>query len=57
MKFEGQALVNDFDCRPFSVGPEEVCSVDVPDGSTVASVMVHGFEQGHFDLEVTHVAP
>lgn len=57
VKFEGPALLNDFDCRPFSVGPEETCAVDVPGGSSVASVMVHGFAAGAFDLEVTHVAP
>ena len=57
VKFDGPALILDFDCRPFSVGPDETCSVDVPAGRSVASVMVHGFEASRFDLSVSRVAP
>lgn len=53
LKFDGPALVSDFDCRPFEVGPDEVCDVTVPAGSTLASIMVNAATDAGFRVEVT----
>ncbi len=53
LKFEAPALLTDFDCRPFTTGADEICDVIVPEGSSVASVMVNGFTQGSFRMEIT----
>jgi hypothetical protein len=57
LKFDGPALRLDYDCRPFTIGADETCSVDVPAGKSVASVMVHGWRAGSYNLSVTHFAP
>jgi len=47
-----------FHCRPFRVGPNESCALDVPEGATEVFVMVRGSEQrpedGTYNLTVTH---
>ncbi|HEY9039043.1 MAG TPA: hypothetical protein VIN05_08915 [Roseovarius sp.] len=57
VKFGGPALISNFDCRPYSVGAEETCAVDVPDGQSAAFVAVHGYEAGRFAVTVTHTGP
>jgi serine protease len=47
----------DYDCRPYLVGPNESCAVDVPAERSEAFVMVRGYTQGTYDLEVTHTPP
>jgi serine protease len=46
-----------YDCRPFLIGPKETCAIDVPAGKTEAFVMVYGYREGTYDLEVTHTPP
>ena len=49
-----------FDCRPFLVGAEESCTLDVPELATSqrkAFVMVYGYAAGSYSLEVKHVPP
>jgi hypothetical protein len=47
----------DYDCRPYLVGPHESCAIDVPAGKSEAFVMVRGYTEGTYDLEVTHTPP
>jgi serine protease len=46
-----------FQCRPFLLGAQETCALDVPGGQSQAFVMVHGYAAGSFDLTVTHTPP
>jgi serine protease len=46
-----------YDCRPFLIGPKETCAIDVPAGRSEAFVMVYGYREGTYDLEVTHTLP
>jgi serine protease len=46
-----------FQCRPFLLGAQETCTLDVPGGSSQAFVMVHGYSAGSYDLTVTHTPP
>jgi len=57
VRFAGTPKVNAFDCRPFTDGPAETCSLTVPADATKAFVMVRGFAAGTYDLRVTHTAP
>jgi hypothetical protein len=57
VRFDLPPSVSSHDCRPFLDGPAESCSVMVPAGATRVFVMVRGFEQGTYDLQVTHVPP
>lgn len=57
LKFDALAALSVFDCRPFVDGPDEVCDVDVPMNASVASVMVHGFADARFSLDLSFVAP
>ena len=47
----------DYDCRPYLVGPDESCALDVPAGQSEAFVMVRGYAAGTYDLKVTHTPP
>ena len=46
-----------YDCRPFLNGADETCDVVVPNGVSIARIMVHGFSKGEYDLNVSFVAP
>ena len=53
VRFGSAPRLRAYDCRPFLVGPAEVCSLTVPVGATQAFVMVHGYTAGTYDLQVT----
>jgi serine protease len=57
VRFDGQPSVTTYDCRPYTDGPAETCSVTVPSTATRVFVMVRGYEQGTYDLRVTRVPP
>lgn len=46
-----------YNCRPYLVGPNEECTLTVPDDVTTAYVMVRGYNQGTYELTVTYVTP
>lgn len=49
-----------FDCRPYLVGAEESCELDVPalpEGRRKAYVMVYGYAAGTYALDVEHTPP
>ena len=54
VRFGAEPLRAVYDCRPFLLGAEEQCALDVPQGQSQAFVMVHGFSAGTYDVTVTH---
>jgi serine protease len=57
VRFGSAPRVNQYDCRPYTDGPNETCSLTVPVGATQAFVMVRGYAAGTYDLNVTHTPP
>ena len=53
VKFDKPAGQNNYDCRPYLDGSAETCSVDVPGGAEVASVMVFGYQAAEVSLTIT----
>ena len=49
--------IANYDCRPYSSGPEKECDFDVPADKSTALVAVHGYTAGRFSLTVTSVGP
>ena len=56
-RFGAQPLRVEYDCRPYLSGPNEECSLDVPQNQTMAYVMVYGYSAGNFNLSITHTVP
>lgn len=46
-----------WDCRPYKTGPNESCSLTVPDGETQAYIGVRGYQAGQYTIEVNFTAP
>jgi hypothetical protein len=57
VRFGRAPTVFDYDCRPYLVGPEERCAVDVPAEAAEAFAMVRGYTAGTYDLDVTQTPP
>ena len=57
VRFEAGPRLNLYDCRPYLLGADETCSVDVPDGRSQAFVMVHGYSAGRYTLTIVHTPP
>lgn len=57
VKFDGAALVSSYDCRPYNTGADEVCEFDVPEGKTLVSVAVHGYEAATFNVVIDTPQP
>lgn len=57
VRFEEKPDLAEYLCRPYLVGPNEVCSLNVAAGQAQAFVMVHGYTAGSYNLKVTHVPP
>lgn len=57
VRFDTKPDLTEYLCRPYLVGPNEVCSLNVAAGQSQAFVMVHGYAKGSYDLRVTHVPP
>lgn len=57
VKFDSQALPSSYDCRPYEPGADETCAFPVPEGKSLVSIAVHGYEDGQFMLEVVASAP
>ncbi|MEA5160016.1 hypothetical protein U5903_04440 [Cereibacter johrii] len=52
LKFDAPALTTDFDCRPFEEGADETCDVTVPDGASLASVMIIATTDAALSVEI-----
>ena len=57
VSFLSEPRLDSYSCRPFKLGADEECNIDVPSGRTQAFVMVHGYRSGRYDLDVTHTPP
>ncbi len=57
VRFGAKPAEDAYDCRPYLVGPTEICSINVPAGKTQAFVMVRGYEAGKYGLQITHLPP
>ena len=57
VRFGDKPSLIEYKCRPFLVGPNETCALNVPAGQTKGFVMVHGYAKGSYTLKVTHVPP
>lgn len=57
VRFSQEPETTGFDCRPYLVGADEQCELDVPQDARVAFVMVRGYAAGHYDLHVEHTPP
>ena len=45
----------EYDCRPYAIGANEACDVVVPNGVSVARILVHGYRAGAYQLNVNYV--
>jgi hypothetical protein len=57
LKFDEIPSVLSYDCRPYLVGADEICSVEVPQGKQAAAIMVRGYTNGSYTLTVTYTEP
>lgn len=57
VRFAGAPSIISYDCRPFTSGAAETCSLTVPANRSQVSVMVNGYTKGSYELKVTHTPP
>lgn len=57
VRYDKAPDVNAYDCRPFVDGPQEVCAQNVPSESKQVFVMVRGYSEAAYDLQVKFVPP
>ena len=57
VRFDQEPNTSVFDCRPYTMGADEKCSLDVQLGTRLAFVMVRGYKAGNYNLSVKHVPP
>jgi hypothetical protein len=57
VRFSAVPTASIYDCRPYTNGPTEVCTLTVPANKSQAFVMVRGYATGTYDLKVTYVQP
>ncbi len=57
VRFGQEPMVWEFDCRPYLMGGDESCVIDVPKNQDKAFVMVYGYRAGRYNLVVTHRPP
>lgn len=57
IRFAGAPTVSQYDCRPYTEGAVERCSVTVPSDASRVFVVVRGYALGAYDLRVTRVEP
>ncbi len=57
VRFGQEPMVWVYDCRPYLIGGNEECHIDVPDNQDKAFVMVYGYRSGQYNLQVIHRPP
>jgi hypothetical protein len=57
VRFGAAPTKSRWDCRPYKTGPNEQCTLTVPDGETEAYIGVLGYQAGQYDVEVIYTAP
>ena len=57
VRLDGPVTLAGFDCRPYTEGAAETCAFEVPEGKSLANVMVHGFGAGTANLTIERTTP
>ncbi|MEL6548016.1 MAG: pre-peptidase C-terminal domain-containing protein, partial [Myxococcota bacterium] len=57
VRFDAEPSTGSYACRPYRVGASEECILTVPDGASTAFVMIRGFSQGTYRLDVNYTTP
>ena len=57
LRYLGKPQLNRWECRPYLIGADETCELEVPTNRDKVYVMVYGYEAGNFDLKATYVVP
>lgn len=57
VRFGSLPTLTEFDCRPYTNGSTETCTLDVPSTASEAYIMVHGYAASDFSLDAEWVAP
>ncbi len=57
VRFGAPPTFDTYDCRPYIIGPHEVCDLTVPAGQSKAYVMVHGYSGAMIDVDIDYTAP
>ncbi len=57
LRFDAQPSTTQFDCRPYREGSLETCSVDVPLGVGQVFIMVRGYTDASYTIEMDWIAP
>ena len=57
VRFGAAPTLGAFDCRPYKTGALETCNLSVPAGQNQVFVLVHGFTNSIFSLDLVYTAP
>jgi serine protease len=57
VRWNSAPTTSTFNCRPYIDGPDEECSLTVPNGATTANVMVRGYAAATYTLNISWTAP
>ena len=57
VRFDNAPTLTTFDCRPYTTGASETCSLTVPATATKAYVAVNGYQAGTYSITTNYVAP
>jgi hypothetical protein len=57
VRFGAAPTLSTYNCRPYVNGPGETCTLNVPTGQTTAYIMVNGYADATFHLDVSYTAP
>ncbi len=57
VRFDSAPTLTAFDCRPYTTGSAETCTLTVPASATKAYVGVNGYQAGTYSITTNYVAP
>lgn len=57
VRFGAAPTTSAYDCRPYRADSNETCELTVPDGGAEAHVMVRGYTEASYRIEVSWTAP
>ncbi|WP_437684060.1 M57 family metalloprotease [Sorangium sp. So ce131] len=57
VRFGAEPTLGAYDCRPFLDGADETCEVTVPDGESEAYILVQGYSESTYKVDIDYTAP
>lgn len=57
VRYNQKAELYAYHCRPYLKGSNETCSLDVPKGATEAHIMINGYTNTNYKIDVSWVEP